>query len=582
EENEWCGLAMQLEIDCPGHPIHWLLEDTTWEIGGEANGAVLVQQDMTSIDLEQKVTKDNTFSTKERFFKPEDEIDVGDSQRGAIPIDMMPRSGGACILDFQAKDDLALVLFSEKPDQTRVRIEKFSSENVIHYMDRPTFAMTENAIAPERKLLVYRHPQKLQRHEWRNLWLDTFVEVRKRVHASYDFELEIPRPTAWAFMWNFDLDVYMEDWTLPLIDALPEYKRLGYVDLFTHGVFDGASNDPEYTGGNVCLNYDYKYCPEYGGPEAMKKLFDAAKEQGMRTWQWFGLYLIPRKNIPAGSKDLLQENPDWNQLNSVGEPFGGAGRMRSSFREYLFDCIKTIRDETGLEGAFWDSYQNTGLVNLDYRADDKAPHTEEIWRFQADLQKIGIHQRVESVSIFGISTIGIYGMKDDTAAWDIRRRWWENSVENDDLFAWLDCAPAFFSENSFSKDVLPPSVYFKFLAHRSAPTLSAFPWGPNTPKGDHVPTPGPKLPGQDLSEEYGHVNRMYNTALPFMSRMRIIEGGKYVLWLDSDNQAAVAWAFEDCEIEHSGPITDLDPDTKSEADGTASLKAGHAYLLGDR
>ncbi|MCJ8332552.1 MAG: hypothetical protein HRT89_14015, partial [Lentisphaeria bacterium] len=46
EENEWCGLAMQLEIDCPGHPIHWLLEDTTWEIGGAAEGAVLVQQDM--------------------------------------------------------------------------------------------------------------------------------------------------------------------------------------------------------------------------------------------------------------------------------------------------------------------------------------------------------------------------------------------------------------------------------------------------------------------------------------------------------------------------------------------------------
>ena len=40
-ENEWTGLAMQLEVASPGVPLHWLIEDATWEIGGVAAGATL-------------------------------------------------------------------------------------------------------------------------------------------------------------------------------------------------------------------------------------------------------------------------------------------------------------------------------------------------------------------------------------------------------------------------------------------------------------------------------------------------------------------------------------------------------------
>jgi len=574
-EAAWSGLATQVEIDIPGAPIHWILEEATWEIDGEASGCTLIQQDVTSIDLEQFVERDSVFTTRERFIQNESKVDgvaPGGLPSGIYPMDMMPRGGGVCPLDFQVKGDTALIHFAEKPGLTRACHEKSADEDVIHYLDRPFFPMTESACAPERKFLVYRHPKPLKRHAWRNLWLDAFTEVRSRVQASYGYKHEVPRPIVWAFMWNFDLDVYGDQWVEPLIDALPTYRELGYTDLFTHGVFEGTSNDPDLPGGNVCLNYDYRYCDEYGGTAAMKRLFDAAHDLGMKTWQWFGLYLAPK------APDW-KDHPEWKQLQADGTEYGGAGRMRSGFRDYLWERLTAIRRETGLDGVFWDSYQNTGLTNLDWRSDDKAPHTEEIWRFQADLQMEGLSQRCEVVSTIGITNVGIYGFDEDATAWDIRRRWWSHTVANDDVFVWLDCSVAFFSHDTYTADKCSPEVYFWLLGHRSVPTLDAFPWGPETPDGKHVPSGGPRLPGGELAGEYGKVNHMYNAALPRMHRLRVTEGGHYTLWLDEQNQPAVIWAFRDSEAEYNGTVRDLTDDSSCDATGTLTVSAGHVYLL---
>jgi len=573
-ENEWDGLAMRLEAQIPGHPTNWVLEDTTWEIGGEAAGATLIQQDMSSIDLEQSVEADSTFTTIERFFTDEDlaNQEDADSWLGNFPMDMMPRGGGSAPLDFQTKDDLALILFAEKPDLTRARLEKFKSENVIHYADRPFFPLTDKIALPERKLLVYRHTQALERHEWRNLWLDAFTEARRRIHASYGFTLEIPRPLVWAFLWNFDLEVYMEKWTEPLLEALPQYKRLGFNDVFTHGVFDGTSNHFDVKGRNICLNYDYRYCEEFGGNKVMKRLFDAAHKLGMKTWQWFGMYLDRRS-------PLWDENPDWIEHDAGGKRLGGAGRMRSGFRDYLLNAIKKIKDETGLDAIFWDSYQNTGLTNIEWGRPDKAPHAEEVWRLQAELQKYGMHHRCETVTIFGITNVGMYAFEGDDKNWSFRRRDWSHTPKNDDAFVWLDCSPAFFNEEAFTADKFSPKHYFWFMGHRSVPTFGVRPWGPEY-KGK--PVAAPYLPGRDLAEEYGRCNHLYHTALPHMHRLRLTEGGKYTLWLGENNQPSVIWAFENAEAPYTGAVTDIETGREFRVEGELKLEAGKVYLLGER
>jgi hypothetical protein len=565
-ENEWHGLAMQLEVESPGVPLHWMIEDTTWEIGGAANGATLIQQDVSTIDLEQRVTRKSTFSTIEKFFT--------DGWGGAYPMDMLPRAAGAAICDFQTKGDLALCLFAEKPGLTRTRLEKFADEDLIHYTDRPFFPLTEKARLPERKLLVYRHPRKLRRHEWRNLWLDCFTEARRRIHDAYGFTLEVPEPCVSAHLWDADLKRLGPAWSEPLRQALPEYARLGYRQVSTHGVWESVtSDDNPKVEGNICCPYAFRFAEKFGGAAGMKRLNATAHAAGLRLFQWFAPQL-------SRYAPVWKEHPDWLLREANGDPWDAgyrevlwSGRMRSGYGKELLRQIKQVKRDTGITGIFWDSYQNLGVTCVDWQGKDKAPQAEEFWRMQAELQRYGYRQRPEVVTIFGVSSVAIYGFDEDK----FRRRRWSDTVRNDDAFALLDCSPAFMTKGPMLRaDRISPRLYFWLAGHRAPPGAGARPWGnPHDP--EHA---GTKLPGGELAEEYARVNHLYNAVLPRMHRLRLAPGGTHTVWLDRKNKPAVIWAFRDAKIAHTGPVVDVATGQRSQANGRLAVTAGHVYQLG--
>ena len=563
-ENEWTGLAMQLEVASPGVPLHWLIEDATWEIGGVAAGATLIQQDVSTIDLEQTVKRNGAFSTIEKFFT--------DGWGGAYPMDMLPRAAGAGICDFQVKGDLALCLFAERPGLTRTRLEKFADENLIHYTDRPFFPLTEKARLPERKLLVYRHPQKLRRHEWRNLWLDCFTEVRKRIHAVYGFKLEVPEPSVHAHLWDADLKKLGTTWSEPLRAALPEFARLGYRQVFTHGVWDSVTSDSSpKVEGNICCPYAYRFAEQFGGAAAMQRLNTTAEAAGLRMFQWFAPQL-------SRYAPVWKQHPDWLLREANGDPWDGnyqtlwSGRMRSGYGRELLRQIKQIKTATGISGIFWDSYQNLGVTCVDWQGKDKAPQAEEIWRMQAKLQRYGYRQKCEVVTIFGVSQVAMYGFEADK----FRRRLWNDTVRNDDAFALVDCSPAFFSKGGVLRaDRISPQLYFWLAGYRALPGAGARPWGsPQDP--EHA---GPQLPGGKLAEEYARVNHLYNAVLPHMHRLRVVAGGTHAVWLNNQNAPAVIWAYRNASVKYVGPVRDVATGERSQAVGRLDVQAGHVYRL---
>jgi hypothetical protein len=380
-----------------------------------------------------------------------------------------------------------------------------------------------------------------------------------------------------AHLWNKELDIYGREWVNPLIDVLPAYHRLGFLDVFTHGVFVGSSTDPKNRTKNICCNYEYRFADEFGGNAVMKKVIDAAHARGMRVWHWFGL------QFDQDSR-LWREHPDWILREVSGDPWDSGyrtlqcGRLRSGYGKYLLDAINRIKDETGLDNIFWDSYQNMGAICVDWHAPDKAPQIEELWRFQADLQRHGyVDQRCETATIFGIANVQVYAFDDEIeGSVGLYRRKWSTLVENDEAFAWLDASPGFFSDRPFTRDRFSPDKYFWMAAHRALPCFDARPWGPEH-KG--APLPGPYLPGQELAEEYGRVNWLYLAALPFMHRLRVTEGGRYALWLDAANAPSVLWVFQDVEFGFSGIVVDLESKVACGSGRTKSLKAGRVYLL---
>jgi Melibiase len=569
-ENQWTGLEMQLEVRSPGQPIHWMLEDTTWEIGGNASGAVLIQQDVSAIDLEQHVKAESAFSTIEKFFTQGD-----GAWGGSYPMDMLPRAAGASICDFQVKGDLALCLFVERPSLTRARMEKFADEDVIHYSERPFFALTEHAMSPQRKLLVHRGAKPFAKHEWRNLWLDCFTEVRRRIHNQYGFKPEVPLPTVCVFLWDNELKKLGRNWTKPMVEALATYKRLGFAELFTHGVWNSVTSDPfRADEGNICCPYEFRYAEQFGGAAGMKKLFDAAHAVGLKIYQWFGMQLS--KHSP-----IWKKHPQWILREANGDPWDGnyqsllCGRIRGGFGEYLEQSIRKVKDDTGLDSIFWDSYQNLGVTCVDWQGPDKAPQADEIWVMQARLQRYGFKQRCEVVTIFGVSQVGMYGFDAD----EFRRRLWDDTVRNDDAFALFDCSPGFFTTGDpFTAEKLKPDYYFWLAAHRAIPNMGAYPWNFSEDSGRDTSS----LPGGSLVQEYAAVNHQYNSALPFMHRLRVTEGGHYTLWLDQENQPAVVWAFRNVQVPFSGWVTEIRGGERQNASGTFTAEAGKVYLLGDR
>lgn len=567
-ENRWTGLAMGIEVECPGHPIHWLLEAATWEIGGAAAGCTLIQQDVSCIDLEQSVQADSVFSTIERFH-----TEGAGAWGGSYPMDMMPRAAGAAICDFQSKDDTALCLFAEAPGLTRSRLEKRAEENVIHHLDRPFFPLGESVASPERKLLVYRHPAALARHERRNLWLDCFAEVRDRICSTYGFTPEVPLPCIHSHLWDGDLKARGAAWRTPLEKALPLYQRLGWTEFFTHGVWDSVTSDPERRPGegNICCPYAFRYAEAFGGAAGMKALFDVAHAEGVEAYQWFGFQF-------ARYAALWKEHPEWLLREANGDPWDGnydilwCGRMRTPFRDLLYEQIAAVKEETGLDHIFWDSYHNLGVTCVDWQAPDKAPQAEEVFRFQAALQKLGFKQRCETVTIFGVSQVALYGFENDA----FRRRLWADTVRNDDAFALFDTAPCFFSkEPPLAPGRIGPEEYFWLLAHRAVPMAGADPWAQDF----SVETPCPAWPGGIHAEAYAACNRIYHEALPQMHRMRLAADGTHTIWLDRQGRPAVVWAFEPGSMDYTGPVQKLREGATDTVRGQLSLAAGEVYRL---
>jgi hypothetical protein len=561
EETSWDGLGMRIEVHSPGNPINWLLEHGTWELDGRAAGCVLIQQDVSTIDPEQQVEPNSSFSTIEAFHTRKE-----GAWGGSYPMDMLPRAAGAAICDFQVKGRHALCLFSEKPGLTRARLEKFADENVIHYLERPFFPLTEAASTPERTLLVCAEAEPFERHQWRNLWLDCFRHVRAKILGHYGFEPELPQPNVHAHLWDADLKKLNADWSEELKAAMPRFADLGFKQVFTHGVWESVTSDPKLglKDGNICCPYAFRFAERFGGAAGMKALCDVARENGLDLFQWYGFQF-------ARQAPLWKEHPEWLLKEQHGDPWDGnygvlwCGRMRTEFAQMLKQQILDVARDTGIKGMFIDSYQNLGITCVDWQADDQAPQADEIWKLQAELQQQGFKFRCEIVTIFGVSQVGTYGFEDD----DFRRRLWSDTVKNDAFFVHHDSPPGFHSSAyPFTRERVNPELYFQLAAHRAIPTMSADPWH-DTP-----------LPGRELAQEYARVNHLYNQALPRMHRLRLVPGGTHALWLDQQNRPAIIWAFAEAQTDIEGDIICLETQRRQDRiNGSVTLAANRVYAI---
>ena len=429
----------------------------------------------------------------------------------------------------------------------------------MHYLDRPFVARAARAVFPERVLYVRRAPRPLARHEARNLWLDCFERFRERLLAPYGLRHEEPLPQVRAMLWDRELKKRGARWTEPLRRAFPAYARLGFREVFTHGVWESVTSDPSpERPGNICCPYAYRFAEAFGGAAAMRATSEAAERAGMRLFQWFSFQL-------SRLAPVWREHPGWLLRKTSGDPWNAsydelvAGRLNGPYGDWLEAQIAAVRRETGIRGAFWDSYQNLGFTCIDWPSEDRAPQADRILRLQARMQKAGWKQYSEIVTPYGVSQVAMFGFENDM----FRRRLWDDVERSDAAFALLDTSPGFFSEDDpFVPERLSPARYFWLAAHRAIPAMRARPW-----------SPGAALPGGAHAEDYARVNRLYNAALPRMRRLRCVRGGACALWLGEDGAPAAVWCFRPCRPPVRASLVDLE----TGAPAPKRLEPGHVY-----
>ena len=366
-----------------------------------------------------------------------------------------------------------------------------------------------------------------------------------------------------AMLWDKELKKRGLDWTKPLRRAFKTYAALGFKETFTHGVWDSVASDPApKRPGNICCPYSYRFAPVFGGAEAMRETARAAADAGIRLYQWFSFQL-------SREAPLWRKHPDWILRKPNGEPWNAnydelwAGRLNGPYGDWIERQIAAVLRDTGISGAFWDSYQNLGFTCIDWPSADRAPQTARILRLQAAMQRAGWRQRVEVVSPYGVSQVAMFAFGRD----EFRRRLWDDCEKGDAAFALLDTSPSFFGEDDpFVPEKLSPARYFWLAAHRASPGMRARPW-----------SPGVRIPGGAHAEEYARVNRLYVAALPRMRRLRCVRGGACALWLGSDNAPAVVWCFRPCKPPVKAPLVDLE--TGKPAPKT--LEANRVYVAGN-
>ncbi|MEX0653442.1 MAG: hypothetical protein WD534_06255 [Phycisphaeraceae bacterium] len=559
-DETFAGFTHQIHLATPNAPVHWLLERATWELGGSAADCTLIQQDLSLNGMEQPVQISSAFTTAEGF--------VGGEWAGSYPMDMLPRGGGSCICDFQSKAGTTICIFTERPGLTRSRIDKHAGEDVVHYLEHTFFERGEQRTLPLRTFAIYQQHATLARHERRNLWLDCFSHVRQRMHEAYGFQLERPQPSVHAHLWDRELQALGKEWHRPLCEALPALAAHGFKALFTFIPYMSPADDEASRSGNICCPYDITLSERFGGATTARELTAAAAAAGMDVFQWIGFHL-------SAKSEIWRQHPDWVLRQASGRPWDGgygslwAGDLGAGFAEHLTERIKQLQDQTGLAGLFWDSYQNLGLTGVPWQTPERQPQADPIWRLQTAMQQRGLRQRIECLGIFGVSQISLFGFDDSTT----RRRLWQDVVDNDWAFAFMDTSPGFFTEGTcFSPQRVTPEHYFWLAAHRCLPIVSANPWGESSPHGL-------LMSGDEAA--YARTNHLYATCETTMSRLRLLPDGAAVLWLDATGRPACVWAFAETQLDI--PAQGRCVESGDVVGGSAGMKvkAGRVYMLQD-
>jgi hypothetical protein len=513
------GFAYSYRVRTDRKFVGRIVETGTWELDGDAVGCVLHLQS-GNINPLNKMEEKSVFRVHADSY-------LGWNQC----FDLMTGKGASLFMGYRTP---SLVLTS---------IAKYPDEHAVHFVNQIIAGRNRDFLTPQREILLA--PSKVEDNR---LWHEAFDFQSERMRNSAGIRETEVVPTSWLPLpYLFDK---RGDYKTVADNEIPKLARLGFKRLILPPIWKS------HTG--VCVSWDLSIDPKSGGEEGLKYLIAKAHENGMTVVSWLGTALYYRGLIPYFHPEWVAHNLDgsgmdthYNELRIMN--------MRSPYYEYFLDSLKKVRDKTGLDGYWIDSWSTFGCHAVDYGVPDARPHMAELLSALSELLKMGYTDiLLEGMGPFGIS-----------ASW---------------LYKGLFDHPEYSYKTSFYGSSFTAEQYYRFLANKSAPHIGQ----PGDELGvgekvDKITGEKSYQPDEELLQK-GRANLDFNEVYRYMKQCTVLPDGRGMLWTDPETGIHVLFAYKkfNAKTLRPGFITDV---TNSKNLGKAKIfnpEPMHTYIFSDK
>ncbi|MFP4054207.1 MAG: hypothetical protein ACLFV7_10145 [Phycisphaerae bacterium] len=539
----YAGWKQHVEVHlADGRKVNVFRQAGTWELGGEAAGATLVNLRYRGLGkLEQPLSADPDGGVKEAFSTTEimpgavgdapavsPVVPSGESvtdrgyglrHRVGAWIARMARGAGHGFVDFQYRPEAILCSFYEKQGNLRALTEVFPEDRQVSQTDEEFFANTDRFRTQDQVYLaLVTEDNPLATHDSRTRWKEVDQYVRDLVAEELDFVQREVVPGI-GILYDGGWAKFYRD----LADSgVANYAAQGVQKIVVHnpglinGRYQGPGGPPK-TGGGVCNIYDWR--PTEDMKEPWKAFTKACAENDVIYYPWWNVVIW--KDGPFA--DELGLDRKHYCINAPGDFHGGGWSAPAQptdrpklvinpfdKRAFLtwWDRLAEAQNAYGLQGVWIDSFQNNTMTHLDWANGTGNSTQREWWEAFAALSRRGVALMGESNAFPGQScSIEVHGWEQQPWLFQHVWKWLRGNDQKD------------WSKEKWN------TVAFEVMANKGwvAPDCSY-----NRPIPERFAT----------FERYA---KEYSAALPDMRRSYILPEAGGVLWLPYSGDTTGVW-----------------------------------------
>lgn len=444
-------------------------------------------------------------------------------------------------LDFQTGPEGSLITYLERPD----------------FVDKNTFGCPWGVSVTDRfRLFANKEVQTAPKHVLFTpaRGFDAFVAAYDYVagvcRKAYDIQRQTPLPMVNVSRLQYDpkpeskteLQRIAAEW-------VPEFQKLGFRRIYLGPLWEGIPCGPSRL----------EIAERFGGEAALKTLCDAAHAHQMQVIEW----LCPAHMWWEG--DILKQHPEREIKGVNGQPPTGycwptlrGMDLTGDQWQYWIDSVRGIRQRTGLDGLWLDSY--CSFTHFITTPDPEFPlrQGDALFRLHRELHRLGMVTYVEGNAVYGIKSVGLPCAHDDQGQPVFPAP--ETSYDTSPYYGPASAQ----DEVMYAQYLGSGDHYYRYLANKCCPFIYY-------ERMQEVP---------GALERVAAANRDYNAVVQYMERRLLLPEGHGVLWL-YQGKPRVLFAFTAGNVALPGVVTatEVRSGRNIACSGRLRLSPATTYLL---